>query len=140
MTEIFENFSTVIENIAHVIQSSFGKVVESIEKDLWPLFKTILDKIAHTSGEILKTSIEIVLTYLAKLSKIAEQLQPEFKQIATSLNEITQEFRQFSLHAYEHIRQVVQDLIKKVSEELKSLPVLEELKTYYNEVFIVRSK
>lgn len=134
ISELVLKFSELVESIVKSFQTAFQGVADSIQNDLVPQLKELADKLTGVAIEISKSVIEIVSGYLASLSQIIEKYQPEIKQIASLFSEIGQDIGRFIQKAYKQVTEIIADVVKKIAEELKALPIFDELKAQYEEL------
>ncbi|CAG9820471.1 unnamed protein product, partial [Phaedon cochleariae] len=132
--EIFLKLSEIAESLVHSLQTTFAGIVESIDKELMPQLRAVADKISVAVGDVANTAVEILAASLATVSELFEKYQPEIKQILAAVGEIGQDAGRFIQKGYGEIRKIVADVFKRISEEVKALPVFEELKAQYEEL------
>jgi len=132
--ETFSKFSELVESVARALTDTFGKVIQAIEKDLLPQLRAISEKVIGVGLEILNRTVEVALTYLAKVAEIAEKYKPELKQLGAALGEVSQDVVRVVLKAYENIRIILTEQWNELYNELKTLPIFEELKAQYRQI------
>lgn len=132
--EIIDIITDLVNSIVHSLQVTISGIVETIEKDVLPPIKELADKVAGITGEIAKNLLEILSAYLVTISKLIEKYQPQFKEIAAIFGEIGQDIARFIQNAYLQSVEIILNLVDKVYNELKALPIYNEIKAQYDEV------
>ncbi|KAJ8950746.1 hypothetical protein NQ318_011239 [Aromia moschata] len=131
--ELFSKASELIESVVHSIQVAFAGVVESIDKELIPQLKEVAAKLSEVAADLAKTMVEIAAGYLATISQVIEKYQPEIQQLAATFGELGQDVARFVQKAYQQVRVILIEQWKKIYNEIKALPIFDELKAQYEE-------
>ncbi|XP_025837556.1 apolipophorins isoform X3 [Agrilus planipennis] len=132
--EILAQVSDVTEKVVANLQTQFAQITESINKDLLPKVRDIAKNILDASYTILEQFTNLFFTYLAKISQIIDAHQDELKHIATYISSISQDVVRFLAKVFEQTRDVVVKESQQIYNEIKNLPIAEELKNRYNEI------
>lgn len=132
--EILNILTDLVNSVTHSLQELYFGVVEAIEKELVPPIKELADRVTGIISEITKSALEILSAYMAILSQLFEKYQPQFREIAAIFGEIGQDIARFIQNAYLQSAEILAELVEKVYNELKAIPLYEELKAQYNEV------
>lgn len=132
--EIIDIVTNLVNSVIHSLQVMISGIVETIEKDVLPPLKELADKLAGVTGEIARNLLEILSAYLVTISKLIEKYQPQFKEIAAIFGEIGQDIARFIQNAYLQSVEIIVNLVDKVYNELKALPIYNEIKAQYDEV------
>lgn len=133
VSEIFSKFSELVQSIVESVQRAFIGVFETIQNELLPQMKDLADKLIAVASDIVKSAVEIVAGYLAIISQLIEKYQPEIKQIASIFGELGQDVGRFIQKSYRQVSEIIAEVAKKIYDELKALPIFEELKAHYQE-------
>lgn len=136
LLEITDELTKYFNAIVHSLQVTISGVVETIEKDVIPPIKELTDKLAVVFSDITKSALEIVSAYLATISQLIEKYQPQFKELAALFGEVGQDIARFIQNAYLQTAEIILGLGDKLYHELRALPIVEELKAQFEEVFI----
>lgn len=128
----------VVEAVAHAVQTVLVAFIESIEKHIIPAFREVIERITSIVVDIVNTLVDIAATILASISQVVEKYQPEIKQIIATFGELSQDIGRFIQKAYEQVRKIISNLYKKIVEELKAIPVFEELQAQWEDVSIAQ--
>lgn len=134
--EILEELTRLVNSVGYSLQNLYTGILETIEKELVPPFKDLADKLVKLITEITRSSLEILSEYLAIFSQLIEKYQPQFKEIGAIFGEIGQDIARFIQNAYLQTSEILAELVEKVYNELKALPLYDELKAQYDEVYI----
>ena len=132
--ETFSQFNHLLEDLAVSFQNTFGKILEAIQKDLWPKTKIIGEKIVNLVVEVVDSATEIVITITAKAAEIAEKYRPELQQLAAVAGEVGEDVLRAAINVFEAVRSVLADQWEQVYNEVKNLPVVEQLKAEYQRI------
>ncbi|KAJ8954487.1 hypothetical protein NQ314_007093 [Rhamnusium bicolor] len=132
--EIFSKLSELVENISHSFQVAFANVIETIDKELIPQLRDLAEKLTAVAADIAKTVVEIAAGYLATISQLIEKYQPEIKQLAATFGELGQDVARFLQKAYEHVRIILVEQWTRIYNEIKALPVFDEIRAQYEDV------
>ncbi|XP_028142993.1 apolipophorins isoform X2 [Diabrotica virgifera virgifera] len=130
---IFVRVFEVLEAVTHAVQSVVVAFVESFEKHIVPALKDLVEKLSGIAGEILNTLVEITSSYLATVSEIIEKYQPEIKQLTATFGELGQDVARFIQKSYEQVRRIFINLYRRLVEELRALPIFEELRAQWDD-------
>ncbi|KAJ8984123.1 hypothetical protein NQ317_017333 [Molorchus minor] len=133
VSEAFSKVSELVEKVAQSVQSAFAGVIESIDKELIPQLKELAERLTEVAADLAKAVIDIAAAYLATVSQLIEKYQPEIKQLAATFGELGQDVARFIQKAYEQIRVILVEQWKNIYNELKALPIFEEIKEQYEE-------
>lgn len=88
--DLLAKLSEILETAVKILQANFAKVLEIINKELFPRIKEIVKQVADALGDASEKAADVIFAYLAKISKFIDDHQAEFKQIATSFNVVSQ--------------------------------------------------
>lgn len=136
VVDIVNEITKYVSAIVQSLQTTLAGIIETIEKELLPPIKELADKVGVVITDIAKSVLEIVSAYLSTISQLIEKYQPQFKQIAAIFGEIGQDVARFIQNAYMHTVEILLNFVDKVYNEIKALPIYDELKTQYDEVRI----
>lgn len=78
------------EKISATIQKQFSNVVELVNKELLPKLKQVAENLFSTVGGVVNKFVDVIFTYLAKVSELIDAHQAELKEIATALSSVGQ--------------------------------------------------
>ncbi|CAG9854324.1 unnamed protein product [Phyllotreta striolata] len=126
--------ANVLQAVAVAVQKVALGVIESLEKHLIPAFREVADRFANIVGDIINTTVDILATILGTISHVFEKYQPEIKQLVATFGEFSHDIGRFIQKAYEQVRKIVSNLYKKIGDELKGIPVFEELKAQWDDL------
>lgn len=121
--------SEFTEQVLEIIHKNFSVVLETIRKEVLPAFKNYTEKIVALGVKITEKLTDIVFLTLAKISEFLDAHQAEFKKLATSVTVVTQDLGRFLVKSYEESRNVIATQARKLYEEIKALPIFNDVKT-----------
>lgn len=78
------------EKISATIQKQFANVVDLVNKELLPKLKQVAQNLFNTVGGVVEKLVDVIFTYLAKVSELIDAHQAELKEIATALSSVGQ--------------------------------------------------
>lgn len=132
--EILAQLSDLAENVAKTIRANFAGVVDTFNKDVLPKLKEALDKLAKEAADVADKFADVFFAYLAEVSEFVDAHQDELKQIATSVNVVGEDLARFLLKSYEGVRAFFAEQLQVVLQEVKALPVFEEIEAQYEQI------
>lgn len=136
--EIINDISITANAIADSLRTTLTGIIDIVEKDLIPPIRELADRLATVTTEITRSVLEIISAYLATISQLIEKYQPQFKEISAIFGEIGKDIGRFIQNAYLQSAEIVINLFNKIYNEIKALPLYDELKAQYEEVIILR--
>lgn len=139
-SEIVGKIGEIVESSVQALRKTFAGAIESLNKELIPQLKEVLEKVTEALAEMTKTGIDIAVAYLTTISQVIEKYQPDIKQLAATIGEMGQDIARFIQRAYVQVRKIVTEFWRNICEEIKASPYYEQLKQQYNEVHIQRYK
>lgn len=134
ISDVFTRFSEVMEKVAQVVQEYSSKFAEFVSKEILPAAKEIGGKVLDLYVAVMKNVYDMVMIYVVKLSEILKEHQGELKQVATVVSEAFQDIGQIVFKALKNVRDEMQHLLQELYEQVKALPIFEELKARYDEM------
>ncbi|KAG5899642.1 hypothetical protein JTB14_036015 [Gonioctena quinquepunctata] len=133
VAELLLKFSEFVAKLVQSLQSIFTGLINSLGKNVIPEVKDLINKLTGVITDLVDVSIEIVSGYIATISEIMEKYQPEIKQLAAIFSELGQNIARFIQKSYDEVRKIFTGLTEKLYQELKALPVFEEMQVQYEE-------
>ncbi|XP_023030403.2 retinoid- and fatty-acid binding glycoprotein apolipophorin [Leptinotarsa decemlineata] len=131
--DLFVKFSELLEELGKTLQTTYDALAKIVERDLIPAVDELVKKLIAIVGDITGAGIEIVSGYIATVSEIMEKYQPEIKQLAAIFSELSHNVARFIQKSYDEVRKIFTEVTKKIYDELKALPVFEELQAQYED-------
>lgn len=134
ISEIITNAGNLIEKISSILNSAFSGTINTIQNQLVPKLKEILDELATSLKSIGEKLADVVFAYIAKGSEVIEIIQPQLNAIAATLSEISEEIQRFLVKTVESIKTAIVEEIKHIKDEIKASALLAKLKAHYEAV------
>jgi hypothetical protein len=134
VNEVVHKAVELIEQVCNMLKSIIEKFANTWDKEIMPQIRKVAENLYDAVHKILNSISDIVFALISKISAFLDAHQAEFKQLATSISSISQDLGRFITKNYERIRALITENMKKLYEEIKALPIYEELKTRYEMV------
>lgn len=133
LSELFTKISELSQKFSQVVQEHMSKMMELFTKEILPAVREVGGKILDLYVSIMKNIYDIAMVYVTKLSDLLKAHQAEFKQVATVLSEAFQDMGQLLFKSLKNVRDEIQHLLQDLYEQVKALPLFEELKERYKD-------
>ncbi|XP_056636733.1 apolipophorins [Diorhabda sublineata] len=133
LSEVLTTVVDIIKSIEVAVERITTALIDSFDNYIVVALRDLLEKLLGIFGEILNMLIDIVSAYLALVSEVIEKYQPEIKQLAVTVSELGQDVGRFIQKSYVQVRKIISDLYKRISDELKALPIVEELRAEWED-------
>lgn len=89
-SELLNSINTILEKILNSVQVQFKQVAESVEKDIVPSLKKLIDSISVESIRVYEAISEAFFTILGSITEFIDRHHEEFKTVASSLSKVNQ--------------------------------------------------
>ncbi|XP_017768375.1 PREDICTED: apolipophorins [Nicrophorus vespilloides] len=135
MSDIITKFNEITAQSVATIKANIDKFAQIFETEIMPKLKQVIDSFLNITTGIFEKISDVFFTVLGKCSEFLDSHQAELKQLATSVSSISHDLGRFLNLNYERVRTLVVDTVKRMYEEIKALPLYEELKNKWEMMF-----
>ncbi|XP_044763302.1 apolipophorins-like isoform X2 [Coccinella septempunctata] len=134
VSKVVSAMSNIVGRTIQAVVGAVTDVLSHIKTALLPKLQALAQALLESAKNILDKLVDIAANLIVKGVEILKAIEPQLEVILSSVAEILEDVMKAIVATLENIKNTIIQQLKHLQQELKSSPIISELKAQYQDI------